>query len=115
MSGGGPGRPASGYPAREPNGATHRGHSFFRSAGTGEAGVVLSERPLRAIALEMGTDKQGAHAYADEDETHFAHLRHRPIRLLEIGVGGYAEPDLWGEAPWGGEGVFSPPGIVGMD
>ncbi|HLQ48002.1 MAG TPA: class I SAM-dependent methyltransferase [Candidatus Dormibacteraeota bacterium] len=75
----------------------------------------MSERPLRAIALEMGTDKQGAHAYADEYETHFAHLRHRPIRLLEIGVGGYADPNLGGESLRMWKEFFPLASIVGMD
>jgi hypothetical protein len=78
-------------------------------------GVVLSERPLRAIALEMGTDKQGAHAYADAYERHFAHLRHRPIRLLEIGVGGYADPKLGGESLRMWKEFFPLASIVGMD
>jgi hypothetical protein len=76
---------------------------------------VLSERPLRAIALEMGTDKEGAHAYADAYERHFAHLRHRPIRLLEIGVGGYADPKLGGESLRMWKEFFPLASIVGMD
>ena len=75
----------------------------------------MSERPLRAIALEMGTDKEGAHAYADAYERHFAHLRHRPIRLLEIGIGGYADPKLGGESLRMWKQFFPLASIVGMD
>ena len=75
----------------------------------------MSERPLRAIALEMGTDKEGAHAYAEAYERHFAHLRHRPIRLLEIGIGGYAGPNLGGESLRMWKEFFPLASIVGMD
>jgi hypothetical protein len=63
----------------------------------------------------MGTDKEGAHGYADAYERHFAHLRSRPIRLLEIGVGGYAEPQLGGESLRMWKEFFPLASIVGMD
>ena len=46
----------------------------------------------------MGTDKEGAHSYADAYEWHFRHLRHRAITLLEIGVGGYRDSTSGGES-----------------
>jgi hypothetical protein len=63
----------------------------------------------------MGTDKQGAHEYADTYERHFGHLRDRPIRLLEIGVGGYAAPDRGGESLRMWKEFFPFAEIVGID
>ena len=45
--------------------------------------------PLTALAIRHGTDKWGAHFYTPIYHATFAHLRHKPVRLLEIGVGGY--------------------------
>jgi hypothetical protein len=45
--------------------------------------------PLTRLAIVHGTDKWGAHFYTPIYHRLFAHLRDKPIRLLEIGVGGY--------------------------
>jgi hypothetical protein len=55
-------------------------------------GRSIVHQTLREIAVEAGTDKQGAHAYADAYERHLGHLRDRPVTLLEIGIGGYRDP-----------------------
>jgi hypothetical protein len=53
---------------------------------------------LRELAVRHGTDKEGAHFYARWYERFLAHLRDRPITLLEIGVGGYEDPTVGGES-----------------
>jgi demethylmacrocin O-methyltransferase len=45
--------------------------------------------PLTALAIRHGTDKWGAHFYTPVYHRLFSHLRDEPIRLLEIGIGGY--------------------------
>ena len=45
--------------------------------------------PLTRLAIKHGTDKWGPHFYTPLYHELFSHLRDRPIRLLEIGVGGY--------------------------
>jgi hypothetical protein len=45
--------------------------------------------PLTRLAIKHGTDKWGVHFYAPVYHALFAPLRDKPIRLLEIGVGGY--------------------------
>jgi hypothetical protein len=45
--------------------------------------------PLTQLAIKHGTDKWGPHFYTPVYHKLFAHLRERPLRLLEIGVGGY--------------------------
>jgi hypothetical protein len=52
---------------------------------------------LRALARVYWSDKAGAHRYTEHYERHLRHLRRRPVRLLEIGVGGYERP-TWGGA-----------------
>jgi len=46
--------------------------------------------PLTRLAIRHGTDKWGPHFYTPIYNALFAHLRERSLRLLEIGVGGYA-------------------------
>lgn len=75
----------------------------------------MSERSLHEIALETRTDKEGAHFYADAYERHFAHLRDRAFTLLEIGVGGYADPDRGGESLRMWKEFFPRARIVGID
>lgn len=74
--------------------------------------------PLPSLDLLMrrhGTDKLWAHHYEDEYARHFEPIRHRPINLLEIGIGGY------GVAHRGGESLkvwrdYFPSGVVhGLD
>jgi hypothetical protein len=45
--------------------------------------------PLTRLAIKHGTDKWGPHFYTPLYHELFAHLRDRPIRLLELGIGGY--------------------------
>ncbi|MFK3979948.1 class I SAM-dependent methyltransferase [Micromonospora sp. NPDC050397] len=54
-------------------------------------------RSLGALARVYLSDKGGFHAYTEFYQRHFAPLRQRPIRLLEIGIGGYDSP-TWGGA-----------------
>ena len=52
--------------------------------------------PLTVIAIRQGTDKWGAHFYTPIYHSLLAPLRSKPVRLLEIGVGGYASKYLGG-------------------
>lgn len=52
---------------------------------------------LGALALRHGSDKWGqTHWFTPHYERHFAPLRNAPVRILEIGVGGYADTDSGG-------------------
>jgi hypothetical protein len=61
----------------------------------------LVRRSLTALALVYWSDKarnhHGARAYTDLYPIHFEQFRTKPIRLLEIGIGGYDSP-TWGGA-----------------
>src|SRR5262249_46663947 len=51
---------------------------------------------LTALAKIHKTDKWGTHFYTPHYQKHFSHLRNQKLKILEIGVGGYAHPKLGG-------------------
>ncbi|RAS71037.1 hypothetical protein C8D87_1011338 [Lentzea atacamensis] len=52
---------------------------------------------LGELSVTFGSDKWGdLHWYTQHYERHFARLRDEPVRVLEIGIGGYADPDSGG-------------------
>lgn len=52
---------------------------------------------LGELAVAFGSDKWGdLHWYTQHYERHFARLRDEPVRVLEIGIGGWSEPDSGG-------------------
>jgi hypothetical protein len=54
---------------------------------------------LSDLATRYGTDKWGfVHWYTPHYQTHFAGLRYDPVRVLEIGIGGYSHESLGGES-----------------
>ncbi|WP_439656678.1 class I SAM-dependent methyltransferase [Lentzea sp. HUAS TT2] len=56
-----------------------------------------ARRDLGELAVEHGSDKWGdLHWYTQHYERHFARLRTEPVRVLEIGIGGYDDPDRGG-------------------
>ena len=59
----------------------------------------MDDRPtLTDLAIQHQTDKWGSHSYTPHYEHHFNHLRDEPINLLEIGVGGYQDPQAGGNS-----------------
>ncbi len=61
------------------------------------AAVSVRPHDLGALSIANGSDKWGGwHWYTPHYEHHFARLRDRPVRLLEIGIGGYTDPNLGG-------------------
>ncbi|MEZ4755668.1 MAG: class I SAM-dependent methyltransferase [Flavobacteriales bacterium] len=53
-------------------------------------------KDLNALALHYGTDKWGRHYYTQHYQVLLGPLRTRPLRMLEIGVGGYTDPRAGG-------------------
>jgi hypothetical protein len=72
-------------------------------------------RNLPALAAYFGSDKWGGHRYAQHYQTHFARLRRRVLRLLEIGVGGYGDPRQGGESLRMWKAYFPNASITGLD
>lgn len=87
-----------------------------------DRGAAHHERALReisgdlcALATHFGTDKWGNHRYAQHYQRHLEHLRDRPINLLEIGVGGYANPAKGGASLRMWKQFFPRAAIFGLD
>lgn len=58
---------------------------------------AISGRNLRTLAWLNGTDKgEDGHGYVRHYETYFAPLRLRRLNILEIGIGGYSDPEAGG-------------------
>jgi hypothetical protein len=53
-------------------------------------------KSLAELARQHGTDKEGPHSYATPYEQHFAPLRNQKLTVLEIGIGGYEDPNAGG-------------------
>lgn len=69
---------------------TPAAHAVRSAAGGGT-------ESLEELAVRSGSDKWGHHHwYARHYDRHFRTLRDQPVRVLEIGVGGYADPDSGG-------------------
>jgi hypothetical protein len=72
-------------------------------------------RNLPALATLTGTDKWGAHWYAGHYQAHFARLRRRRLKVLEIGVGGFDDPLAGGESLRMWKSYFPNADIYGVD
>ena len=70
---------------------------------------------LIELATLHRADKWNSHWYAQHYDRHFLHLRGEPINLLEIGVGGYSEPDQGGASLCMWRDYFPRARIHGLD
>lgn len=71
--------------------------------------------PLTRLAIKHGTDKWGQHFYAPVYHSLFSHLRDRPVRLLEIGVGGYGFKTVGGASLRMWAEYFASGHVFGLD
>ena len=71
--------------------------------------------PLSVLALAYQSDKFVYHLYTPEYHRLFAPLRDRPVRLLEIGVGGYEDPKKGGASLCMWAEYFPQGRVVGLD
>jgi hypothetical protein len=85
------------------------GHRF------GKLGAAACSADLPALATLYGSDKWGSHWYAKHYAKHFEHWRHEPIKLLEIGIGGYANPKAGGASLRMWKSYFPRAEIYGID
>ena len=53
---------------------------------------------LDKLAEIYQTDKYGQHFYTPHYSRHFKHLKYKKVKVLEIGVGGYENPDEGGNS-----------------
>jgi hypothetical protein len=89
---------------------------LFKAVQAVVAAASSGPRSLDELASLYGSDKWGAlHFYTPHYETHFGHLRYAPVKILEIGIGGYNYPTQGGESIRMWQRYF-PRGLVyGMD
>ncbi|MUN36169.1 class I SAM-dependent methyltransferase [Actinomadura litoris] len=72
-------------------------YSVGRAVDTVLSGCSAGPSDLGELSVRHGTDKWGTwHWYTPHYERHLRALRGEPVRLLEIGIGGYDDPDLGG-------------------
>ncbi len=71
--------------------------------------------PLTKLAIRYGTDKWGPHFYTPIYHELFGRLRDTPVRLLEIGVGGYAFRKVGGASLAMWADYFQWGKIIGVD
>lgn len=70
---------------------------------------------LTWLARHFKTDKWGAHHYTPHYQGHLAHLRDKPINLLEIGIGGYSRAGAGGASLRMWKHFFPHGQIYGLD
>ncbi|GHT50160.1 hypothetical protein FACS1894102_5500 [Spirochaetia bacterium] len=76
---------------------------------------LLNKNDLSEIGLFYGTDKIGSHYYTQHYMTYLQKIRKKHIRLLEIGVGGYDNPNFGGHSLRMWKKYFSHGQIYGLD
>src|SRR5579859_3440769 len=77
--------------------------------------AMLYRSNLCRLAQIYGSDKWADHWYCEHYQRHFAHLRYKNITLLEIGIGGYADPKSGGRSLRMWRKYFSRGRIYGID
>ena len=70
---------------------------------------------LDRLALQHGSDKFGAHRYTPIYHDYFERMRDRELHLLEIGIGGYDDPDAGGASLRMWRDYFPRAQIYGLD
>ena len=86
------------------------------ATGTARTGCRrVPRRDLTKLARFFGSDKALGHHYTQHYETHFRAWRYRPLTLLEIGVGGNANPKGGGASLRMWKAYFPRARIVGID
>lgn len=75
----------------------------------------IYQNDLQKLALAFGTDKEGIHFYAKHYQQHFHGLRHKKMKVLEIGIGGYDCPKSGGNSLRMWAAYFYKSNVFGID
>ena len=67
--------------------------------------ALMAAGDLNRLAEFYGTDKFGVHRYTPHYMRHFRHLKHQPIKLIEIGIGGWDAEKGWSDPHKGGNSL----------
>ncbi len=71
--------------------------------------------PLSRIAIRQGGDKFGSHVYTPIYHQLFGAMRYLPLRLLELGIGGYGDERAGGSSLLAWAEYFPYASVVGLD
>jgi hypothetical protein len=89
---------------------------IFRVVQCVSAACSGGSASLDELSARFGSDKWGGlHWYTPHYATHFGPLRHDPVAILEIGIGGYEYESLGGESLYMWQRFFPRGLIYGMD
>ncbi|MFD2828764.1 class I SAM-dependent methyltransferase [Leeuwenhoekiella polynyae] len=77
--------------------------------------INLNSKNLDRLGSYYGTDKFGTHFYTKHYSQHFHKFRSENLKLLEIGVGGYNNPNKGGESLRMWKRYFRHASIFGLD
>jgi hypothetical protein len=86
-----------------------------QEAGNSEKLGPNEDWDLVSLARYFGTDKWGAHRYAQHYEHHFGKFKHDDFTLFEIGIGGYSREKLGGASLRMWKAFFPKAQIIGLD
>src|SRR5580700_5281001 len=75
----------------------------------------MSLDDLKTLATRHKCDKWDVHWYAQHYDFHLSRYRAQPVRLLEIGIGGYADSVSGGQSLRMWKEFFPDGRIVGLD
>jgi len=70
---------------------------------------------LAYLAGVFASDKEGGHHYTAHYDRHFRRLRHSKLNILEIGIGGYDDPEVGGGSLRMWKAYFSRANVFGID
>lgn len=79
------------------------------------ASRLLMDGDLDALAQFFGTDKNASHYYTQHYQHHFHPFRKQALNILEIGIGGYANPWDGGHSLRMWKSYFPKATIYGLD
>ena len=79
--------------------------------------AAASQRPrdVTDLAVRFGSDKWGGRWYTPHYQRYFEPYREQPVKILELGIGGYDSPDAGGESLRMWKHYFRRGLIYGMD
>ncbi|BBY26353.1 class I SAM-dependent methyltransferase [Mycolicibacterium sediminis] len=79
--------------------------------------AAVSQRPrdVTELAVRFGSDKWGGRWYTPHYQRYFEPYREQPVKILELGIGGYDSPDAGGESLRMWKHYFRRGLVYGMD
>jgi hypothetical protein len=91
--------------------------TFFttRAPWVVDAYASTMRNDLKALASVYGSDKWNYHWYAQHYEHHLAYLRNKKMNILEVGIGGYEDPQAGGASLRMWRSYFPNAHVYGID